>query len=133
MLKKAGHILIMFLLLFGTTGLTITRHYCSRNLIHTSIYSASHNCCKGNCRSCHNEKINLRISDQFESSQSQVEFTSSFKTLLKQQSLPTLLAFSSTSDLSLLTDDLRDHGIKPSPTKPIYAGHSNAVLQVFLF
>jgi hypothetical protein len=133
MLKKTGHILIILLLLFGTTGLTITRHFCGKNLIHTSIYSSPNNCCKGNCPGCHNEKINFRITDQFESYQTQIDFTAGFKTLLEQHSLPTILAFSSSLNLALLNDAPGDHGIKPSPTKPICAGNTTAILQVFLF
>jgi hypothetical protein len=133
MLKKTGHIFIILLFLFGTTGLTITRHYCDKNLIHTSIYSSPDNCCKGNCPGCHNEKISFRITDQFESHQTQIDFTAGFKTLLEQHSLPTLLAFSNASNVALLNDALGDHYIKPSQAPPMCAGHSTSFLQVFLF
>jgi len=133
MFKRAGHILVILLLLLGTTGVTITRHYCGGNLVKTSIYSAPHNCCNDNCPRCHDERINVRIIDIFESSQSQINLTDGFKNLLERHSLPTLLAFSNTSNIALLTDASGDHSIKPYPINPIVAGHSTAFLQVFLF
>jgi hypothetical protein len=133
MLKKTGNILIILLLLFGTTGMSINRHYCGRNLNHISINSTPHNCCNGNCPLCHNERINIRITDTYESSQSQINFTAGFINLLEQHSLPTVLAFSNATNVALLNDASGDHSIKPSPTKPICAGLSTAFLQVFLF
>lgn len=133
MIKKSGHILVILLLLFGTSGLTITRHYCGRNLIDTAIFSAPDNCCKGNCPGCHNEKIKFRITDKFETSQIGIDFKTGFKTLLNQHSLPSLLAFSSMAPSLSLNFSLGDYSIKPSPTNLISAGHSTPFLQVFLF
>ncbi len=133
MFKRAGHIIIILLLLLGTTGVTITRHYCGVNLVRTSLYSAPHHCCIENCPRCHDERINVRITDTYESSQSQINFTAGFKNLLEQHSLPTILAFSNAPNIALLNDASGDHSIKPSPTKPICAGLSTATLQVFLF
>ena len=133
MLKKPGYIIMAVLLLFATSGITIYRHYCGGNLINTSIYSTPHHCCKDNCPGCHNEKINLRLADQFESYQTQIDFRASFKTLLAQHTLPTLLAFSSVPSMALLNDAQGDHSIKPYPIKPIYAGNTTPFLQVFLF
>lgn len=133
MFKRAGHILVILLLLLGTTGVTITRHYCGVNLVRTSLYSAPHNCCNENCPRCHDERINVRIIDIFESSQSQINLTEGFKNLLERHSLPTLLACSGASNAALLNDAQRNHCIKPYPSSPIFAGHSTAFLQVFLF
>lgn len=133
MLKRVAHIFLILLLVFSTTGLTITRHYCGRNLVDTSIYSSPHNCCEGKCPGCHNERINIRITDTYESSQSQINLTEGFKNLVEQHSLPTILAFSFAPNIALLNDASGDHCIKPFPTIPIFAGHSTAFLQVFLF
>lgn len=133
MLKRVAHIFLILLLVFSTTGLTITRHYCGRNLVDTSIYSSSHNCCEGKCPGCHNERINIRITDNFESTQSHVNFTAGFKNLLERHSLPTLLAYSCLSNLILVNDAQGDRCIKPYPINPINAGHSTSFLQVFLF
>jgi hypothetical protein len=132
MLKRAGHILIILLLLLGTTGVTITRHYCGVNLVRTSLYSAPHNCCNENCPRCHDERIDVRITDNFQSSQSQINFTAGFKDLLKEHTLPIVLLFSQVPDLDLLYNDRRDHCLKPSPLKQFHAGDSTAFLQVFL-
>jgi len=132
MLKKAGHILIILLLLFGTTGLTINRHFCGNNLMHISLYSSPDNCCKENCPGCHNEKINFRVTDQFESCQKKIDFTAGFKTLIERHSLPFILAFSNTSNDVLLNNGLRGHYIKPTPIKPFGAGNTTPFLQVFL-
>ena len=132
MLKRTGYILIMLLLLFGTTGLTIYKHYCGSDLIQTSIFTPQ-NCCNGHCPGCHNEKINLRISDKFETSQARIDFTAGFKTLLEQHTLPTLLAFSTESNIALFNDVQGDHSIKSPLIRPRCAGPSTPLLQVFLF
>jgi hypothetical protein len=132
MLRKAGHIFVILMLLLGTTGVTITRHYCAGRLVGTSLFSTPKHCCGGDCPMCHNEKINLRITDNFQSAQSQVNFSAGFKTLLEHHSLPTLLAYSGTSNLLLLNGQ-GDRCIKPSSAKPFRAGPSSPLLQVFLF
>ena len=133
MLKKAVNIALMLLLLFGTTGFTITRHFCGNRLVQTSIFSTPENCCKGNCPGCRNEKINIRLNDQFVSNQAQINFTPGFKTLLEQHSLPVLLAYSNTPDAALLNNATGNQFIKPSRAKPLSAGNITAILQVFLF
>ena len=133
MLKKAAHILIVFVLLLGTTGLTITRHYCSGNLTHTYVFSTPHNCCGENCPRCHNEKIILKITDNFQSSQSHTDLKAGFTKLLKQHSLPTLLAFSNTNSATLSTQLTREHLVKPNHNTSFCAGNTSPFLQVFLF
>jgi hypothetical protein len=132
MLKRVGHILIIFLLLFGTTGMTITKHYCGRHLVHTAIYSTPDNCCKGNCPGCHNEKITIPVTDQYESTQAHIDFNSGMKLLLEKNSLPTILAFSNLPEVSLF-DGQGGHRLKPFSTKPITSGANTPLLQVFLF
>jgi hypothetical protein len=133
MFNRVGHILIIILLLFGTTGMTITKHYCGKVLVHTAIYTTPENCCQGNCPGCHNEKISLRISDQFESTQDHSDFKAGFQTLLEQVSLPTLLAFSNSPELNLMNDGPGGLRNNPFTSKPMYAGLSSPILQVFLF
>jgi hypothetical protein len=133
MFKRAGHILIIIMLLFGTTGLTITRHYCGRNLMHTALYSIPDNCCKGDCPGCHNEKISLRITDQFESTQDHLDFKAGYQTLLEHISLPAFLAYSNLPEVILMNDGPGGIRSNPYTSKPICAGQSSPVLQVFLF
>jgi len=133
MIRKAGHILIILVLLFGTTGLTITRHYCGSNLIHTVIYSTPEKCCEGDCPGCHDEKISFRITDQFESTQTLTNFNAGFQTLLEKSSLPVVLAFSNLPEGYLFNDGPGGHRLKPSFILPIIAGRPSSILQVFLF
>ena len=132
MLNRVGYIFMMLLLLFGTTGVTVTRHYCGNHLVQTSIYSTPHNCCNGHCSACHNERIKFLITDKFETSQSPVNFTLGFKNLLMAHSLPVISAFSETSVNAVGNDAQRDQGIKPFRVQPLYAGNFTAFLQVFL-
>lgn len=133
MLRKAGHILIIIVLLFGTTGVVITRHYCGTNLVHAELYSTPDNCCEGDCPGCHNERISFRITDHFESTQDHLDFKAGFQTLLEQVSLPTILAFSNSPELSLMNDGSGGLRKNPFTSKPIRAGQTSPVLQVFLF
>jgi hypothetical protein len=133
MAKRFGHILIILLLLFGTTGMTINRHFCGKKLINASLYSTPDKCCDGDCPLCHNEKVSFRISDQFEPSQDQIDFNAGFKTLSDHNSLPVFLSVSGISQTDLLNDLQRDHRTKPFPAKPFHSGNPTAVLQVFLF
>jgi hypothetical protein len=133
MLKKAGYTLLMMLLLFATTGMTITRHYCGQNLTAVAVFSTPDNCCGEQCPRCHNEKISFRITDNFEGAQLRVDFESGFKLLLEKHALPILLEQSSVTNLFLSTYDPGGYIIKPIPKIiPLYAGHSTSFLQVFL-
>ena len=133
MLKKTGYTLIMLLLLFGTTGVTITRHYCGQNLAHIALYSTPDNCCGAQCPRCHNEKISFRITDNFEASQITVDFHSSFTILLEKHSRPILLNPFEATNMLFCAYAAGGHLVKPVPKLILlYAGHSTAFLQVFL-
>lgn len=132
MLKKAGHILLIVMLVFATSGITIYRHYCCGRFVTASVYSTTSHCCETNCPGCRNEIINLRITDQFDSFQNQMDFHTGFKTLLKQYSLPVLLAFSTVPGSGLFNETQGDHSIKPYLNYPVFAGNSHSLLQVFL-
>ena len=133
MLRKTAHIIMVVMLIFATSGITIYRHYCCGRLVDTSIYTTTKHCCETHCPGCRNEIINLRIADQFESFQNRIDLQPGYKTLLEQHSLPTLLAFSTTPRSALSNEKQRDHSLKPYPKILTYAGNSNAILQVFLF
>lgn len=73
MLKKVSHILLSFLLLVTTTGLTINRHYCGDNLESISIFSEPQSCCEmPNC--CHNESIVIQLEEDFSISSFNISF-----------------------------------------------------------
>jgi hypothetical protein len=131
MMKRTGHIILILLLLFGTTGMTITRHYCGTTLVGTHVFSTPGKCCGDNCPYCHNEKISFKITDNFESSLAKPDLTASVKNLLDHQTLPVLLAFADNSISSHKISGGRL--IKPPPADHFIAGNTSAFLQVFLF
>lgn len=131
MLRKTAHIIMVVMLIFATSGITIYRHYCCGRLVDTSIYTTTKHCCETHCPGCRNEIINLRIADQFESYQNRIDLKPGFKTLFEQHSLPTVLAFSTTSHPALSFDTQGDHSLKPYPKNSVYAESNIAFLQVF--
>jgi hypothetical protein len=70
MLKKAGNIAIILLLLVATGGLTVTRHYCGVAEMSFSVYSTPKACCSGHCDKCHNVFKFTKVNDNFEAGSS---------------------------------------------------------------
>jgi len=70
MLKKAGNIAIIILLLVATGGMPITRHYCGATEMSFSVYSTPKACCNGHCDKCHNVFKFTKVNDNFEASSS---------------------------------------------------------------
>jgi hypothetical protein len=66
MLKKAGNIAIILLLLVATGGLPVTRHYCGASEMSFSVYATPKACCSGHCDKCHNVFKFTKVSDGFE-------------------------------------------------------------------
>ena len=62
MLKKVSHILLSFLLLITTMGMTVNSHYCGNDLVSISVISESQSCCETpNC--CHNESMLIKLEE----------------------------------------------------------------------
>ena len=70
MLKKAGNIAIILLLLVATGGMPITRHYCGTSEKSYSLYSTPKSCCNGHCDKCHNVFKFSKVNDNFEAGSS---------------------------------------------------------------
>jgi len=70
MLKKAGNIAIIILLLVATGGLPVTRHYCGAAEMSFSVYSTPKACCSGHCDKCHNVFKFSKVNDNFEAGSS---------------------------------------------------------------
>ena len=70
MLKKAGNIAIILLLLVATGGLPVTRHYCGLAEMSFSVYSTPKACCEGSCDKCHNVFKFNKVTDNFEAGSS---------------------------------------------------------------
>jgi hypothetical protein len=65
MLKKAGNIVIILLLLVATGGMPVTRHYCGMSEMSFSVYSTPKACCGGHCDKCHNVFKFSKVNDDF--------------------------------------------------------------------
>ncbi len=70
MLKKAGNIAIILLLLIATGGIPVTRHYCGKAEMSFSVYSTPKSCCTGHCDKCHNVFKFSKVNDNFEAGSS---------------------------------------------------------------
>lgn len=68
MLKKAGNIIIVVLLLIATGGIPLTRHYCGSTAMSFSIFSVPEPCCENNCEKCHNVFQFSKLDSEFETS-----------------------------------------------------------------
>jgi len=65
MIKRAGNIVIMVLLLISTGGIPITRHYCGSAAISFSVFSTPKTCCDGHCDRCNNVFKFSKVNDDF--------------------------------------------------------------------
>jgi len=66
MLKKAGNIAIILLLLVATGGVPVTRHYCGLVQKSVSVYATPKSCCGSGCDKCHNVFKFSKVNDNFE-------------------------------------------------------------------
>ena len=64
MLRKTSHIILSALLLFATVGLAISKHYCSGNLVSTSIFGEAESCC-GDSDCCQNESDFFQLDEDY--------------------------------------------------------------------
>ena len=65
MLKKISHILIAFVVLITTMGLTVSVHSCGGELKSIQLLSEAENCCGDSCPNCQNEIVKLEVEDDF--------------------------------------------------------------------
>jgi hypothetical protein len=72
LMKKAGNIIVIFLLLIATGGIPITRHYCGYSLVSFSLFSNPKSCCGDDCNKCHNDFSYQKVTDNFNCSHSEV-------------------------------------------------------------
>ncbi len=128
MLRKAGHIAIILLLIIATGGVTITKHYCGNSLIGQSIFSSPKDCCNEPCKDCRNETKTIKVTDTFESANNQIHFHDVFKVLSDQFSLNAVIL-----ETGYGQTDLQHvlFPIKGPPITPGSAGDAEAILQCF--
>lgn len=103
MIKKVSHILLSFVLLITTVGLTINLHYCAGDLYSIAIDSKADNCCDddehlgqmkdmdhhnichtdGNdMKNCEDETVIVKISDKFTKTVQNININNSFVIIL---------------------------------------------------
>jgi len=68
LINKTINILISFLILVSTSGITIDKHFHQNELFSISFFGEAESCCDGPCDCCHNEKESIIIKDNFISS-----------------------------------------------------------------
>jgi hypothetical protein len=71
MLRRFSHIILSVLLLTTTMGVVVSKHFCSGDLIATTIFSEAESCCDGPCDCCHNENHLYKVQDDFSAAQVQ--------------------------------------------------------------
>lgn len=90
MVTKACHIIILFVLLIATTGMGISRHFCTDDLVSTALYTDTDSCCSDeSC--CHNESEFIQLDDSFSPTQCTQLPHSAEIDLLSFQFLPIIL------------------------------------------
>lgn len=70
MLKKAGNIVLILVMLIATSGIAVTRHYCGPTEMSFSVYSTPKSCCDSHCDKCHNVFKFTKVNDKFEAGSS---------------------------------------------------------------
>lgn len=128
MLKKVGHISLIILLLLATGGVNIYRHYCGTVLMKETVQILPESCCSDHCKSCHNEALHLKVTDNFVTSDITVDFKNYFSALLDNFQLHQILLG---IEVANLTQTSKLQIVKHSFPFDILAENSEAHLQVF--
>lgn len=64
-LTKLTHIVLSFLLLVTTSGITVHKHYSGNQLYSRSVYVEARSCCQDPCSCCHETMELIKIKDNF--------------------------------------------------------------------
>jgi hypothetical protein len=128
MIRKAGHISLIVLLLLTTMGVTLTKHYCGSLLIEHTINVIPDNCCNGYCNDCHNESKLIKVTDNFESSDAKFNFKNSILRIFVNTNFATVLLICKIED-SFTTNLFSKVKICSNYLIPIE--HTTSNLQVF--
>lgn len=65
MLRKAGHIILGFIIVVVTMGVTINKHYSGGTLHSISLFFEAESCCERDCDYCSDESHTYKIDDNF--------------------------------------------------------------------
>ena len=124
MIKRAGNIVIMVLLLIATGGVPLTRHYCGSAEMSCAIYSKPKPCCAHQCDKCHNVFKFSRVIDVFEPA-------SSFNITQSLTEVITLHASDFFDQFDNLYNSYKPDLFNPGKVRIADAGHSPATFGNF--
>ena len=65
MFRKLIHLILVFIVVLATSGVTITKHYCGDKLDSIAVNTIHKSCCGDNCPFCHNVTHNFKVKDDF--------------------------------------------------------------------
>jgi hypothetical protein len=71
MLRKVFHIVVAFLLILTTAGVTVSKHYCNASLVSVSV-TGNANPCNHNDNCCHDSKVYFQVEDDFDLKESSI-------------------------------------------------------------
>jgi hypothetical protein len=109
MLRKISHIILAFVVLITTMGMTVSAHYCGGELKSIQLIEQSESCCGDSCDSCHNEIIKVEVEDDFTIQTFTIDFTQDFALL------PVLIQL---FQISIFTEEVEKVAYhKPPPLK----------------
>jgi hypothetical protein len=128
MLKKAGYISFLLLFIVSTMGVTITKHYCGTHLINQTIYTTPYSCCKEHCNNCRNESKQIKVTDNFESTDAKFNFENSILKIFDHTKYAMTLLFGTIQD-SYTTNLF--YKVKACANSPSIVENYTAILQVF--
>ena len=128
MLKKISNIILAFIFLFATSGITIYKHYCCERFVKQTLYIAGSDCCKGPCKCCHTEVVTLKLNDNFVSVKTGINFNDFYTNIFKNVELP-----SDILNLSVIKDftSYSKNELFIWLLHPLLAESSSAYLSVF--
>ncbi len=123
-MKKSSQIIILLVFLLGTTGVTISQHYCHGKLISFSFVGKAHSCCAHGCKDCHNALVVNKVKDNFNSSTFNIG-TVKVLDLLKLLHTPLLIA------QNLVSPDIPTLNFIFKSAPPLINSESPEFLEIF--
>jgi hypothetical protein len=94
--KKIGHIILIFLLLISTAGVSINKHYSGGELFSTAIFVDADSCCETPCGCCDESTETIKIEADYLASSFELDDVVQLNMLYA--SIPVLLQFVRTED-----------------------------------
>ncbi|MDQ2178996.1 hypothetical protein [Marinifilum sp. D714] len=89
--KKLGHIILVFLLLISTAGVSINKHYSGGELFSTAIFVEADSCCETPCGCCNESTETLKLEADYLASSFELDDVAQMDLLYA--SIPLLMQF----------------------------------------